>query len=1385
MTIYVNPNILKGTEGQQPFASPPGFGKDISQQPKVNAALGLQAPETSRVAPQYADLPVGWGVQNPNPPVGQSPEQQEFVSSVSKTQPNREYLPLSAFEGEGEYSWAKEPWTNPFYPRTEEQKQQYYQEHGAGTNPLKIGEILSMGLGGGASTGLTPVALSAFGTQGRLAATAANLSGSDAAMFGIVPKDYVSLTASKVGRAITGTPSSSNVIRAGVNAGIAEIEKAGVPLSRIVRDSPTPAEAQKMVNFIGWYAGRLSNPNVVVSDAEIAGRAAELVPLLERNIDQLFSWEAGKGPVANMRKAVAELGSNKRMEQITGIERVVDAAHRYEPSILRQIFGVAQDRNAENISDYIRRAFDYLEQRTGKAQYFKGVGRFKTGEQGAVFPEKFTQLNDILEKWVYGNEAARLYKVGTEAAKYRPAISTAETRALTGGIHGESAVEVAGTTLKGANPWATRKINDTLQEVKKILGKYLDVVDNVINRFWILQRMREVKIAKPTFQVNLDNGAITTVADIDARLAAIRNAVGNEAYNAMDQAVRKLSATSTELLMKSQEKSSAFKAFAAASYKYYYPMIKDEDKIKLAEAYGHATSFVRGLGEQAATLKSPFEVWTGSISKRVLVNAENEFKLRFAKATQFAPSVRDYFKIFAGKEAPPGNCISFYENGVKKWLQFGPEVSHLYLDMINYLEPGKGIVNPNIFAKIVGWLEQGGKWLSSLQNISRRGFTSLSPMFFIKNTIADPIALLLGEGIGPRGYIKALVESIKDIAGKSKVAKTLGEAGYMMGGGEIVRALEVSPAKIINGKNQWAKWLNPLEIMRVVNETTEKTPRIATGMKYLEAGETAAYASMRARRVTVDFDAFSLLSRSMNNLWLFSNAGKLGFQLPFKIARENPRAFAGKIALLIGSVLGIAAWNHQYKSYYEISLQDRSSSIIIMTGEHTDQKGRLIPHYVRLIPVLREWSMFTFPFVYVFDTIYKEHPEDLDTLMRYIKNPQGKFETKEAAQAWQNAWSPLSAFVGEGGNMPVQVIKAAEQWRRNYDDYLRKSIVPEDLIEKPLPQQFDETTPTVYVLIGQATGQSPMQLEHFINTTLGGSARESAALIDQAINLVYKKDLDPVVLEHVQALKNIVTPGKDSDTIQLERSNYLSKLSKDMQDKVLGQERVKEDRLPFLTALVNVIYKEGPGGATYYLARKQALETRQVASTTPVEELSQSALENATKLKENQITKKAYDTQRTYYRAYYSGGSNQVWQGLEQKGYIAGADVRGYLPAGQKGPTEFQAMDEYYKLLDEIGNKANFGVGDTALNQIRQKYGEAVATYITQHKDDWIANLPPVAQEIEKMRSQMIDDDTWYKNYDAPLDFTKSPSAPSDYQRMLLRNLKSQVKEKNQATPAR
>lgn len=226
--------------------------------------------------------------------------------------------------------------------------------------------------------------------------------------------------------------------------------------------------------------------------------------------------------------------------------------------------------------------------------------------------------------------------------------------------------------------------------------------------------------------------------------------------------------------------------------------------------------------------------------------------------------------------------------------------------------------------------------------------------------------------------------------------------------------------------------------------------------------------------------------------------------------------------------------------------------------------------------------------------------------------------------------------------------------------------------------------------------------------------------------------------------------------IEVARETFLEGLSVEDRDLVLNMENLPDDKIPFVQSVFRRFFRDY-GGQVYATAKEKALMDRTLEDYPPeaLEELQQSAIQNADNLISGRISKYQYDQQRSSYRAYYSGASTAEWREGMTEGAVARSDIDKYMPEAYQRSEEFQAVSAYMeirqKYIDEAGGVFDSEVWDKieeqTLSDLRLDYSETAIQYAIAHKDDWIDKLPEPARSIERQRMIAIENETWWDNY--------------------------------------
>ena len=939
------------------------------------------------------------------------------------------------------------------------------------------------------------------------------------------------------------------------------------------------------------------------------------------------------------------------------------------------------------------------------------------------------------------DEFARFNALGTKAAK-------AKGIKLKGGIVSE--LEFQATMVRAVPGRASAEFGAVMDRMA-VITKGKPILSDAVDKLLLLRHQAEVleQTGRKYFIVTKDGKKVRIKADeIDKIIDGMRLELGADDFARVEEAAAEIPALYNRLLRESPEITPEVAEMLIGRYPWYNPLLYETEGIiaNLAMKGTLGPKTIRALLNIAADKApiSPLKNLSGTIARRMQANAANKTRLAIVEALQAVPEYAAKVKVMDKK--PKGAFIDFWENGQRKYLQLGEGLQH-YADDLKYLEQ---IPNGQKLIR-----------LGHLINVpSRAAFTTFSPAFAAGNAAFDTLTALMREGVGPLRVLRSLGRTLQDMVVDDKVVRKFSESGGDIGGWTAMDKttlwqmltkhtddgrLLIGPTKGWNVKMK--KWLNPFQLIKDVVHAGELAPRVAVFEKALAAGETAARAAFRSRRATVDFARMGELGRHINAWYLFANASKEGFLLPWRSLRENPVGMGARLLGLCSATVGMYAWNRQYPEYEDVPDYIKCNTIhFLLPSEKYNKYGEKEPRMIIIAPILREWGVFTAPITYAMRHLDKKNPEDFD----------------EFAKTWFPAISPLNNFLGTGGGLvkpPTQVLQTITQMQRNHDDFRNRDIVPEDLLEEEPGMQFDQTTSNTAVLIGRSINYSPMKIDFFIRNTFGGMGRDVTAALDRAIESIDREYTDdPELLRLVtelRAIQTTVTP----DEIPVEREAFLNKLDPEVRKEVLVMERIPEDRIPFVSSVLRRFYKDvGTSGQVWRTAREKAKDEYEIPEEKG-EEYTRVAKENASGLMQGQISKKTYDDQREYYRAYYAGRTGESWREAVKEGAVPSAETAKYLPEAFERPPKVQALSDYFEVRDEVMDivKRKYGLNkdswaaieSVTMEELGQRYTDDVLAYVLEHKLDWIYDLPEPARSMERVRARQIESGEWFDNYDA------------------------------------
>ncbi|KKM65766.1 hypothetical protein LCGC14_1487980, partial [marine sediment metagenome] len=606
--------------------------------------------------------------------------------------------------------------------------------------------------------------------------------------------------------------------------------------------------------------------------------------------------------------------------------------------------------------------------------------------------------------------------------------------------------EVDAALTRAASGQAQEIYRQAFNQIRNALGKDGSLVE-FVDDYLVLRHQLEVMRAtgRKTFRVTKGGKTQTfTPKQIQGLFVSMKNQLGPDAYARVKQAASVVPSIYHDILRGTQELTAEQIEGLIKKFPWYNPILF-EDEFSTGATILNPNSKLQGRQIKRLTefssdkqLTTPLTALANTINRRVAANARNDARGSIAQDAIANPKAAGGdVEIVEAK--PSGASFDFFENGVRKWAKLGPGSEWIAKDIELLTSQPKNIIN---------------RFARAINSIPRQFFTTYNPGFVATNTLFDGLTAFFAEGIGPRGFTKALLKNVKDMFIENETVNRFRLAGGDVGG--FFRAREAAAAEefitrsktgVITLKNpkDLKRFTNPFILIRELGHAGENAARVAAYEKGIKDGLPDREAGLRGRRITVDFSRAGTASRVINDWFLFFNAGLQGFMLPGRRIASDPRSL-GRLAVLLAGYLGLTLYNTSYDEYQDVSLSDRKGWLIIMVpSDEYDNRGRKVPHYIRVLP-LREFALVTGPVELVVGGLKTDAPEAYRTLAQ-------EFE------AWYPVWSPLSMITQTGGvELPTQALQTIQQIINNHDTFRDRDIVDEDMKLLPAALQYDQFT---------------------------------------------------------------------------------------------------------------------------------------------------------------------------------------------------------------------------------------------------------------------------------------------------------------------------------------
>ena len=447
--------------------------------------------------------------------------------------------------------------------------------------------------------------------------------------------------------------------------------------------------------------------------------------------------------------------------------------------------------------------------------------------------------------------------------------------------------------------------------------------------------------------------------------------------------------------------------------------------------------------------------------------------------TKFAPVAKTGEEtIFRpSKFEPTEPHITLFEDGKKVYYSTSKEIA----------DAVKGINEESLNLAI--------KAMSLPAKTLRAGATGLNVGFAVPNLLRDQLSAAVNSkygGIPIYDFISGLGSVMK----RGDVYKR-----WLLSGADQAAFFSQERTTLQRGvKNITNPWLaraktvlNPLELLRVVGEFSEKGSRLGVFKRALKGagkegltGFNKELAAMeQAREATIDFARRGSKMKSLNAIIPFLNAriqGTAKLMQSFKQRPIQSLAIGGGIAGVPAAVLYFH--NKQYPEYNEIPDYIKNNNFIIMTGNQDTP-------FIK-IPKGEIGQVFANPLENFLDFAYKT--EDKQSF---------------AQMAWQ-VLSQLSPVQGAGDIIPTAA-KVPLELLANYDTFKKQNIVNKYQTDLPPAMQYNKDTSETAKRIGGKLNISPAKLQHTITGLTAGVGKQTLQLADMALGKFPNKQNLPVV----------------------------------------------------------------------------------------------------------------------------------------------------------------------------------------------------------------------------------------------------------------------------------
>lgn len=486
-----------------------------------------------------------------------------------------------------------------------------------------------------------------------------------------------------------------------------------------------------------------------------------------------------------------------------------------------------------------------------------------------------------------------------------------------------------------------------------------------------------------------------------------------------------------------------------------YSILYASDRNKVGQAMAY-------LAEQDADIGKDFEKIPTPQAKVASVNIAQMLKDTFGSNIVDEVDIEDWnviYDIFRPSLFLPSNVV-YVRNGDKQ----------------SYYQ-----VEPQLYRALMATQKEElslmVKMLSYPTSLLRAGST-LAPDFGIRNPLRDLTTAWIYSKYGFLPIIDN-ARAIFDITKNSDNYKL-----WKLGGGEQAMLTSMDRDytrktfdEIVKAKGFTDYVKDPIEILRIISEFSEKINRLPEFNSALAKTGSPIGSAMASRDITIDFAKGGSTGRALNRIIAFWKAWALGYEKFFREMKQRPVAttFKATMAITLPSII-LFLLNKDDERWKEVPQWQKDMFWIVMTEDN-----------IYRIPKPFELGMIfgTLP-ERVMQFIYDRDPKSLDGLAErmFFESAPGIIPT---------AFEPLMENIA------------------NYDFFTGQKVVPDSVADSPPEYQYLDKTSETAKKIGELFKVSPLMLENVYygyTSTLGRYATDGIDAIMKGTGIVPKR-IDP------------------------------------------------------------------------------------------------------------------------------------------------------------------------------------------------------------------------------------------------------------------------------------